>query len=143
MRRVVREDERPFLPRSKSKAILALACVLWSCSWILCVKMALSSVLYLVVALAVLMGSQAALNVEDVFVPADCEQVAKPGDHILLEYQVRLPNGTISHSLAPPSQLYHVLLDQWVSIYIFLHFTAAHVLPHEKNVSKLYMSVFK
>ena len=69
----------------------------------------------IVAVLANLMGCQAAVNVEDLFMPADCEQVAKPGDHILLQYQVRLPNGTVSHALAPPSQLYHILLDQWVS----------------------------
>lgn len=76
----------------------------------------LARVLGIVVSLALLLGSQAALNVDDVFFPADCEQVAKPGDHILLEYRVILPNGTISHSLAPPNQLYHVLLDQWVRV---------------------------
>jgi hypothetical protein len=51
---------------------------------------------------------------EDIFIPAQCDSVAKPGDHLLLEYEVRFGNGTISSSLRRPSQLYHILLDKSV-----------------------------
>jgi hypothetical protein len=54
-------------------------------------------------------------STEDIYVPAQCDSVAKPGDHLLLEYEVRLANGTVTASLRAPSQLYHVLLEKMVS----------------------------
>jgi hypothetical protein len=48
---------------------------------------------------------------EDVFVPSDCESIAKLGDHILLEYTVLFANGSAGATLTRPSQLYHVLLQ--------------------------------
>lgn len=54
---------------------------------------------------------------EDVFMPADCESIAKSGDHLLLEYSVHLADGAVSHSLKSPHQLYHIILDQNVSLF--------------------------
>jgi hypothetical protein len=51
---------------------------------------------------------------EDVFIPDECESIAKPGDHILLEYTVVFANGTEGSSLRRPAQLYHVLLETTV-----------------------------
>ena len=53
-------------------------------------------------------------STEDVFVPVQCDSVAKPGDHLLLEYSIVLANGTITSYLKAPSQLYHILLDKSV-----------------------------
>lgn len=53
--------------------------------------------------------------VEDIFIPAECESVAAPGDHVLLEYAIRFRNGSAGAYLKRPSQLFHVLLDNKVS----------------------------
>ena len=47
----------------------------------------------------------------DVYVPTQCDSVAKAGDHLLLEYRVVLSNGTVTSSLKAPSQLFPVLLE--------------------------------
>ena len=54
---------------------------------------------------------------EDVFIPTQCDSIAKPGDHLLLEYTVLFNNGTVASHLKRPSQLYHILLDKSVSDY--------------------------
>eukprot|EP01038_Epipyxis_sp_PR26KG_P017752 gene17752-24747_t len=54
----------------------------------------------------------AGYDVTDIFVPNDCEAIVKPGDHVLLEYELLYENGTVGTSLKQPSQLYHVLVDQ-------------------------------
>lgn len=48
---------------------------------------------------------------EDVFIPAQCDSIAKPGDHLLLEYVVSFANGSIASEHKAPTQLYHILLD--------------------------------
>lgn len=57
---------------------------------------------------------------EDVFVPANCNKIASPGDHMLLEYSVVYANGTNGAYVRRPNQLYHVLLESSVSISEFL-----------------------
>lgn len=64
-------------------------------------------------------------STEDIFVPPECESIAKPGDHILLEYNVLFANGSSGASLKQPSQLYHVLLASTVLTLSFYLLTAA------------------
>ena len=52
-----------------------------------------------------------AYTTEDIFVPEQCDSIAKAGDHLLIEYSVTLANGTSGASLKAPDQLYHVLVD--------------------------------
>jgi len=47
---------------------------------------------------------------EDVFIPSQCDSIAKPGDHLLLEYTISFANGTVASYLKRPTQLYHVHL---------------------------------
>lgn len=49
--------------------------------------------------------------VTDVFIPSDCESIAKSGDHLLIEYAVVFQNGTEGSVLREPSQLVHILLS--------------------------------
>ena len=75
-----------------------------------------------VIAMIALMGCSSVLSsgdytdytIEDVFIPAQCDSIAKPADHLLLEYTIVFENGTIASYLKRPSQLYHVLLDKSV-----------------------------
>lgn len=53
-------------------------------------------------------------DVEDVYVPPDCDGIATIGDHLLLEYAVHFSNGTTGASLKKPSQLFHLVLDNKV-----------------------------
>jgi hypothetical protein len=55
-------------------------------------------------------------STEDVFVPTQCDSIAKLGDHLLIEYTVAFANGSTAASQKAPSQLYHVLLDKSVSM---------------------------
>lgn len=48
---------------------------------------------------------------EDVFVPANCNKIASPGDHLLLEYTVVYANGTTGAEVKRPNQLFHVHLE--------------------------------
>ena len=48
---------------------------------------------------------------EDVFIPAQCDSIAKAGDHLLLEYVIAFSNGTVAAEHKSPEQLYHILLD--------------------------------
>jgi hypothetical protein len=69
--------------------------------------------LFLCIVLVSSLGSKH-FTTEDVFIPDECESIAKPGDHILLEYTVVFANGTEGSSLKRPAQLYHVLLESTV-----------------------------
>lgn len=66
-------------------------------------------------------------STEDIFIPAQCDSIAKPGDHLLLEYTAKFANGSTASYLKKPSQLYHVLLDQSVSNVYFEYFDASTV----------------
>jgi len=48
---------------------------------------------------------------EDVYVPVQCDSIAKAGDHLLLEYVITFSNGTLAAEHKSPEQLYHILLD--------------------------------
>lgn len=50
-------------------------------------------------------------KIVDVFVPESCENIAEPGDHLLVEYDFRYDNGTIATQRHPPSQLFHIQLS--------------------------------
>ncbi len=53
---------------------------------------------------------------EDLFVPAECDSIARPKDNLLLEYNILFANGSHGASLNQPSQLYHVLLASTVRL---------------------------
>lgn len=55
---------------------------------------------------------------EDVFVPTQCDSVAKHGDHLLVEYSIAFANGTVASSQQAPMQLYYTLLDKSVRVMI-------------------------
>mmetsp|Transcript_44126 Transcript_44126/g.32112 ORF Transcript_44126/g.32112 Transcript_44126/m.32112 type:complete len:320 (-) Transcript_44126:56-1015(-) len=44
---------------------------------------------------------------EDIFVPSDCDKVAGPGDHVLMEYRMYFANGSLATSVTKPSLLIH------------------------------------
>lgn len=48
----------------------------------------------------------------DLFIPTDCESVVKPGDHLILQYELIYENGTTAYNVAPPSQLLHVTVSE-------------------------------
>jgi hypothetical protein len=56
-------------------------------------------------------------TVTDLFVPDHCDNIAQPTDHLLLEYNVILENGTIASSNAV-GQLFHLQLDSGVSVFV-------------------------
>ncbi len=76
-----------------------------------------TATLFLLIALAVAVvyALPSDFVTEDIFIPTECVKIAKPGDHILLEYAVLFSNGSTGASLKRPSQLYHVLLESSVS----------------------------
>jgi hypothetical protein len=51
---------------------------------------------------------------EDIFIPDQCESIAKQGDHVLLEYDVIYANGTVGSQIKRPSQLVHVMVETGV-----------------------------
>lgn len=50
-------------------------------------------------------------EINDIYIPENCEQIAKQGDHLLLEYEITFSDGSFGASLKQPDQLYHILLD--------------------------------
>jgi hypothetical protein len=52
--------------------------------------------------------------IDDISTSDSCTTV-QAGDHLLLEYEIVLGNGTVVSSNKPPEQLYHVLFDEFVS----------------------------
>jgi len=48
---------------------------------------------------------------EDLSVPTHCATIAKPSDHLLLEYSVKFANGSIYAEQRKPHNLFHVLLE--------------------------------
>lgn len=64
-----------------------------------------------VCALAVFVRAQ--VHVEDTYVPAECDAIASPSDHVLIEFVVRLADGEeLSPKFVRPNQLFHILLEQ-------------------------------
>eukprot|EP01035_Chromulina_nebulosa_P036997 gene36997-49922_t len=55
-----------------------------------------------------------ALDIEDIFVPNQCDSIAKPGDHLLLAYSISFTNGTTAYKVDKPSQLHHIILESSV-----------------------------
>ena len=72
-----------------------------------------------------------ALDIEDIFVPNQCDRfgyfdvvssnfktylksIAKPGDHLLLEYSIVFRNGSVAYKVAKPQQLHHIILESSV-----------------------------
>jgi hypothetical protein len=55
-------------------------------------------------------------QVEDIYIPSDCEKITKAGDHLLLEYAISFFDGTNGASLKRPAQLYHLTLSATVSL---------------------------
>jgi len=52
------------------------------------------------------------VKVEDTFVPAECDTIASPSDHVLIEFIIRMANGEeVSPKFVRPNQLFHILLD--------------------------------
>ena len=56
-------------------------------------------------------SSDDVFRIEDVFIPDNCESVAKPSDHLLIEYEIQFHNGSIGSNTKKPQQLYHIQLD--------------------------------
>ena len=84
------------------------------------------SVLFIVVLLALCnqSASSSSYTSEDVFVPTNCNKVASPGDHLLLEYSVLYANGTTGAYVKRPNQLYHVHLESSVRSELAYRFIA-------------------
>lgn len=53
----------------------------------------------------------------DILIPESCESIAAPGDHILIEYEVKLSDGSIGSFVKRPQQLFHIILDTSVSTF--------------------------
>jgi len=51
------------------------------------------------------------IDIDEIFVPATCESIVKPGDHLLIEYSIIFKNGTEAFSLKRPEQLFHIILE--------------------------------
>ena len=60
---------------------------------------------------------------EDLFIPDQCDAIAKAGDHLLIEYSITYSNGSTGANLKRPAQLYHVLLESKViKVVVILYF---------------------
>lgn len=57
----------------------------------------------------------ASFSTLDVYVPEQCDTVAKAGDHVLMEYRILFANGSSGATVKKPGQLYHILMDDSVS----------------------------
>jgi hypothetical protein len=55
--------------------------------------------------------------IDDVFTPHACATL-QAGDHLLLEYDIVLGDGTVVSSNKAPEQFYHVLFDEFVSCHL-------------------------
>lgn len=48
---------------------------------------------------------------EEIFTPNDCEKIAQPGDHVLIEFSLEYENQTSFQSVSAPDALFHIVLD--------------------------------
>lgn len=60
-------------------------------------------------------------TIEDVYVPENCDAIAAPSDHLMIEYQIMFQNKSIGMSLKSPSQLFHLVLDSKVILYLHMN----------------------
>lgn len=51
-------------------------------------------------------------SVEDVNTPQECDNIAKVGDHLLVEYSVIFQNSSVGYSVESPESLFHFILEQ-------------------------------
>lgn len=58
-------------------------------------------------------------TIEDVFIPDNCDSIAKPTDHVLIEYEVLFQNGSTGLSSKKPEQLFHFVVESTVSLVHF------------------------
>jgi hypothetical protein len=61
--------------------------------------------------ISVLSTDGSSYETEEIFNPNDCEKIAQPGDHLLIEYSMVFENQTTFASVAAPDPHFHILLD--------------------------------
>ena len=75
--------------------------------------------------------------IDDAFVPETCENIAEPGDHLLVEYELTLKDGTVAASLKAPAPRLYVHLSSHDDA------TASPVIKGLKGVCKNATRVFR
>ena len=66
---------------------------------------------YRIVCILLITFSVVSVIINDLYVPETCENIAEPGDHLLVEYELKYVNGTVATSLSAPHQLFHIQLS--------------------------------
>ena len=67
--------------------------------------------MYHIICILLLSCSVVSVVINDLYVPETCTNIAEPGDHLLVEYELKYVNGTIATSLSAPHQLFHIQLS--------------------------------
>ena len=62
---------------------------------------------------------------EEIFTPNDCEKIAQPGDHVLIEFSLEYENQTSFQSVSAPDALFHIVLDFSVRYLSTEHFCSS------------------
>lgn len=64
-------------------------------------------------------ASSLSFEIEDIYVPENCEVIAKPSDHLLIEYVATFSNGTEINKIVKPAPLFHIHLLEAIDMPIY------------------------